>query len=107
MIAFGKIFGKIMCNKKIKNHFIIGDFKINLLKIDDYSNELLNNCYSAGYFPCIELSPDKMREKGLVPIKGEFYDNNIFQKSSIFCIILKYVYKLLLSAEQVSKLKDK
>lgn len=42
---------KIMSNKKIKHHFIIGDFNINLLKNDDFSNTLLNNCFSAGYCP--------------------------------------------------------
>ncbi|KAJ8666261.1 hypothetical protein QAD02_007923 [Eretmocerus hayati] len=37
--------------KDLKNHIIIGDFNINILENDKYSNELLNNFYEMAYEP--------------------------------------------------------
>lgn len=42
---------KLMCYKKVRHHFIIGDFNINILNNDIFSDELLNSCYSAGFYP--------------------------------------------------------
>lgn len=37
--------------RKVKNHFLIGDFNIDILKIDNYSQEHLNNCLEQGFIP--------------------------------------------------------
>lgn len=37
--------------KNVKNHLLIGDFNIDLLKIDNYSQEHLNNCLEQGFVP--------------------------------------------------------
>lgn len=36
---------------KIKNHLIIGDFNINLLQLDHYTSEHLNNLQEFGFYP--------------------------------------------------------
>lgn len=48
---FLDVIKSITMNSKNSNHIIIGDFNIDILKFETEAEEILNNCYSAGFTP--------------------------------------------------------
>lgn len=44
---------KVISKQKAKYHIIVGDFNIDILKVEPESEELLNNFLSAGYMPIV------------------------------------------------------
>lgn len=69
-----KVMKKIVENND-KNHLIVGDFNINILNNETEAQDLLNNCYFAGYLPLFN-SITRPNENG-----GTCIDN-IFAKST-------------------------
>lgn len=62
--------------KKYRNHFVVGDFNIDLLKCDIYSQEFLNNFLEMGFVPGFQ---NTTRPSNTENISGTCIDN-IFYK---------------------------
>ena len=67
-------------NKNIKNHYIIGDFNINILETNMISQEFLNNFLELGFIPGFQMIT---RTSSVKTDKGTCIDNIFFKTESI------------------------
>lgn len=73
----------LMEKNKYVNHFVVGDFNIDILSLENESELMLNNCYSAGYIP---LFKSVTRPN----INGGSCIDNMFVKSNLELIAIKH-----------------
>lgn len=70
--------------KNAKNHYIIGDFNIDLLTTDCYSQEFFNNFVQRGYIPCfhnVTRPATNESEKGTC-IDNCFYKSDVIENTA-------------------------
>lgn len=92
--------------KKYKNHLIIGDFNIDLLKVDNNSQEHLNNLLEKGFYPGFQTITRPSTDDHN---KGSCIDNIFIKTSSIKTKTFKLStlfndhYPLFISLQKINK----
>lgn len=74
-------------NSQVKNHFIVGDFNIDILKTSDFSEKLLNNFFDSGYLP---LFGSVTRPNDISEINEGTCIDNMFVKSDLEVFALRH-----------------